>query len=268
MLEVAGNNDTLSLVCNSLDCPAQKVKNLNHFLKRLGVKGIAESTITKLIKKDMLKTPSDFYSLSYGRLVQAGFTQRTSALINARIMMVPNADQEKDNAKLMNMAADNWKKKLDIPLATFIASLGMDGAGREVGRLLADKYGDIDKIQKLSVKELEEIDGIGSVIANSVNKFFKNNNREIHTLLQFINPVIPQIKIGKFTDKTFVLSGKFSNGKKTLQALIEDNGGKIKGSVGKSLDYLVAGDGSGAKTDKAKKYGITILTEEELEKLV
>jgi len=64
--------------------------------------------------------------------------------------------------------------------------------------------------------------------------------------------------------KSFCVTGTLSQGRKVIASMIEDNGGKIKSSVGKSLDYLVAGENAGSKIDKANKNGVTIISEEEL----
>ena len=266
LIEKKGANGALTLICNNADCPAQGTKNLNHYLKILGAKGIAESTINKLVDTGLVQKRSDFYKLTLNNLLNNGFPERTSILILARIWMISSPEQEKNN----NILKEKLKKItiITIPIDKFIASFGMDGAGKEVGRLLSKKYGDFDKIRNLQYNDLEAIDGIGSVIAKSVHDFFSINKNEVNQLLQFINFEIITKKSGPLKDKSFVLSGALDMGKNYWKKQIEDNGGEVKSSVGKKINYVVAGPGSGAKSDKAEELGIPIIDEEDLEKML
>lgn len=266
LIEEAGSNKALALVCDNAECPAQNIKNLNHYLKILGVKGIAGSTINKLADAGLVQKRSDFYKLTLDTLLNNGITERTAVLILARVWMIPSPEQEKDNSVLK----DKLKSisTIIIPMEKFFASFGMDGAGKEVGRLLSKKYHDFDKIRSLTTSDLEAVDGIGFITANSVVNFFQTNKDEIDELLKFVIPEAPKGKSGKFNGKKFVLSGSLSMGKEFWKTEIENQGGEVKSSVGRRIDYLIAGDGSGAKSEKAEKLGIPILEEEEIEKML
>lgn len=266
--EVTGSTDALSLVCTSSFCSAQMVKTLNHYLTVIGVKGISESTVSKLIDAGMLSERSDFYDLWYDKLVVAGFTKRTAFLIDARIQMIPAPEAIKDNAKLITMLINSHQEPVVIPMAKFIASFGMDGAGKEAGRILTKKYGDFDKIRNLSISELENNDGIGTKTATIIYNFFKNNSSEIDKLLKSVKLEAPIVKNGKFSGKKFVLSGSIDGGKSYWRKQIELQGGEIKSSVSKKIHYVVAGDGSGSKSDKAKNLNIPIIDTDELEKML
>jgi len=161
------------------------------------------------------------------------------------------------------MDAHNEKKK--VPMAKFIAAFGMDGAGKEVGRILTETYGDFSKIRNLSVSQLEAIDGIGPITANSVHNFFNDNEAEIDELLKHLELEAPTIIDGKFSGKKFVLSGSLDGGKGYWKQEIEAKGGLVKSSVSKKVDYLVAGDGSGSKSDKALALNIPIVDTDMLE---
>ena len=268
LLEDKGSAGALTLFCDNAECPAQGIKNLNHYLKILGVKGIAESTISKLMDTGLVQKRSDFYNLCEVSLYANGFTKRTTILILARIWMISSPEQEKNN----DILADKFKlqqiKKLSIPMDKFFASFGMDGAGKEVGRLLSKKYRDFDKIRNLSIAELESVDGIGNTIANNVVDFFNKNEKEVDELLRYVILEEPKGKSGKFDGKKFVLSGSMDMGKEYWRTEIENNGGEVKSSVSKKVDYVVAGPGSGAKSEKAGELGIPILEEEELETML
>jgi len=261
-----GNNDSQSLVCNNVDCPAQNIKNLNHYLKAQDIKGIAEKNIERLVDNGLILKRSDFYNLTLETLLNSGITERTAILTLARIWMIPNPEQEKDNTVLKNKL--KTISKITIPMEKFIASFGMDGAGKEVGKLLSKKYQNFDKIRNLTISELESIDGIGFTIAQNVVDFFSKNKKEIDALLQFIIFETLEKKSGKLDGKTFVLSGSLEGGKAMWQKIIEEQGGIIKSGVSKNIDYLISGEGSGLKTTKALELGIPILTTDDLEKLL
>lgn len=264
LLEDKGSHGALTLFCDNADCPSQGIKNLNHYLKILGVKGIAGSTISKLMDVGLVQKRSDFYKLTLGSLMY--FTMRTKILILARIWMIPSPEQEKDNRVLLDKL--HKIKTITIPMDKFFASLGMDGAGKEVGRLLSKKYRDFGKIRNLGVAELESVDGIGNTIANNVREFFDKNKKEVDELLKYVILEVPKGKSGKFNGKKFVLSGSMDMGKEYWRTEIENNGGEVKSSVSKKVDYVVAGPGSGAKSEKAGELGIPILEEEELETML
>ena len=85
-------------------------------------------------------------------------------------------------------------------------------------------------------------------------------------MLQFVEPELPQT--GALTGKTFCFSGGFEQGKRYWEQRVEELGGKTTSSVSKKIDYLVAGPGSGSKSEKAKKLGIEILDVAKLEELL
>jgi len=266
LLENNGSGNSLALVCDNAECPAQNIKNLYHYLKTLGCKGIAESTINKLADAGLVVKRSDFYKLTLKTLLDSGITERTAVLILARAWMISAPEQEKDNVVLRNQL--KTISTITVPMEKFFASFGMDGAGKEVGRLLSKKYKDFDKIRNLTINELETVDGIGFTTAQSVTDFFSKNRDEVNELLKFVILEAPQGKSGKLNGKKFVLSGSLDLGKGYWKEQIENIGGEVKSSVGRKVDYLVAGDGSGAKSDKANELGIPILDEEALEVMI
>jgi len=265
---VDGNNGTLSLVCYSSTCSAQQVQNLDHYLKRIGVKGIADSTISKLCEAGLVKKPADFYKLTLDKIKDIGFKERSATLILARIKMIVAPEQEKDNYLLQVLLNKIKDIKIPIKMETFIASLGIDGAGRELGRIMAEKYDSFDTVRKISAAELESHDGIGPITASSVYHYFRDNEEQINDLLQFIEIKIVEKKRGKLDGKKICLSGSLEGGKAKWKTLIEDNGGIVSSSVSKKTDFLCAGEGSGSKSDKAIKLGVSVITTKDLEKMI
>jgi len=266
-----GNDGAQSLICmnkNNL-CSAQNIKKFNHFLTTLGCKGIAESTIEKLIDGGLLKQFADFYDLRVDTLVAAGFTYRTALLIVARVNMIHEPEQIKEDILLEREIEDTiHNKELVFPMDKFFASLGIEGAGNSTGTILSQIYGDWNKIISATEEELKEIDGIGPISAKEIVSYFKEHKEEIADLVEYIVFEAPKSS-GKLKGKTFVLSGKLDGGGKSFwKNKIEEQSGIIKGSVGKSVSYLVAGSGSGEKSEKARKLGIEIIDVKKLEVLL
>jgi DNA ligase (NAD+) len=265
--EVDGANDALSLVCNGDFCPAQNIKNLNHWFKILGAKGIAGSTIEKLIDAGVVQKPGDFYRLTVQGLLDVGFTKRTAMLIVARVWMINAPEQMKDEDTLMQMIGGATCVRIKTTMAKFFAAFGMKNAGREAGRILEKEIGGWDEIKNATVDELEAFDGIGGVMAQEIVQFFTKNEKMVEDVEQYFRFAVPKSG-GKLDGKTFVLSGSLDGGKSKWKNAIEGLGGTVKGSVGRKIDYLVAGDGSGAKSEKAEELGIKILTVKDLEKML
>jgi DNA ligase (NAD+) len=107
---------------------------------------------------------------------------------------------------------------------------------------------------------------VGEITAEAISSYLKENAKEIDDLLKFVDPIVPKSG-GKLDGKTFCFSGGFPDGKKYWEKEVEDRGGKCSSSVSKKTDYLVAGPGSGSKSEKAEKLGIPILSTDELSKM-
>jgi DNA ligase (NAD+) len=265
---VEGNNNAVSLICDSPTCPAQQVQNLDHFLKRMGVKGIAEKNIEKLCEYGLVKEPADFYKLTLESIMGIGIKERSATLILARIRMINNPEDEKDNSILIATLKAIKNKKIKVKMETFIASLGIESAGREMGRILSENYSDFNIVRNLKQEELERFDGIGPITAENVVKYFKESSSIIDNLLEFIEIIIPEKKSGNLNGKIFCLSGSLPGGKTRIKEIIESSGGKVSSSVSKKTNYLVAGEGSVGKSSQAEKLGVPIVTVEDIERML
>ena len=266
--EIEGQNGASSLVCDNDQCPAQNIKNLNHWFKILGVKGIAEKNIEKLIDAGVVQKPGDFYRLTVDGLISNGFTKRTAILIVARVWMVKAPENIKDNDILIDSIKEHQDSgKIKVGMGKFFAAFGMQAAGKSAGEILEKEIGDWSKIKTSTISDLEVFDGIGPVMAQEIVSFFQKNKDMIEDVEQYFE-FETKVAGDKLEGKSFCLSGSMEMGKAYWKSQIEAQGGVCKSSVGKKLDYLIAGDGSGNKSIKAESYGISILTEEDLEAML
>ncbi len=264
-LEEGGTEGMLELTCTNAECPAQNVSTLCHYLSTFGVLGLGESRVAQLVEGGAVAMPADFYRLDMKKAQSCGLSPRQSMLAIGGIQMITSPDKLKAD-ELEKQIATAKKSKKPIPLWQLFASFGIDAAGKSAGKALSDHFGSFDAIRKATVEQLEAVDDVGTKTAETIQAYLAKHADEIDDLLQFVEPQLP--KTGKLTGKRFCFSGGFSEGKRHWEQIVEDLGGKCAGSVSKKTDYLVAGSGSGSKSEKAEKLGIPIISVDELQKLI
>lgn len=240
--------------CTNSACPAQLIRNLEHFVSRdaMDIVGLGINTVEQLVNKDLIKNIADLYTLKKSDLLDLeGF-----------------GDKKADN--LIN-AIQGSKTQ---PLYRLITGLGIRGVGQVAAQDLAKHYKNLDELSKASKEELESIEGFGPNIAESIVEWFKNKeNQEILRKLKD-NGIWPQAEQKEegpqpLEGLTFVLTGTLPNLTRTeVKDLIEAKGGKVTSSVSGNTDYLVLGEDPGSKYDQAQKRGIPTISEEELKKLI
>lgn len=264
----SGNKD---LLCKSADCPAKHIKGWLFYVQTVGGKGLGGSAMEKIVKAGLVKRLDDLYGLTVDALVkQAGFSDRQATLALATIWQVPpGPESENDQLKAAIVEAQKVKQQIDAP--KFFKALGIPGAGETAGKVLVAHYGDLDSVRFAKEEDLQKVAGIGPTTAKSIADWFKVYNPDVEHLLMYVEPILP--KKGKLTGQNFVLTGAFTKGKKHWEKLIEDQGGNIQSSVGKTTTYLIQehgkSDGSPSdKEQKAAKYGTKVISVADLEKLL
>jgi DNA ligase (NAD+) len=239
--------------CTGLDCPSQRVETLFHFAGRgaMDIEGLGYQTIIALVERGHLNDVSNIYELTRENIAELdGFAEKSI-----------------DN--LMG-AIERSKER---PLGALLTGLSIPHVGGTTAYQIAAEVGSIDKLKTMTAEDLGALEGIGPIIARSIEAFFaQERNLEIIEKLQRsgVDPVeVPVTREGPLLDKTFVLTGSlegFSRSEATRA--IEERGGKVTSSVSKKTDYLVAGADPGSKLAKAEQLGIEIVDEEGLTKLL
>lgn len=259
------------LYCQNAACPAKNVGNLSHYLSVFGVKGLGESTIEELVDNGLVTYPADFYMLEVDEIVaKSGLSERQATLAVAGIHMISNPSSTKDNAKLLVKIDKARNKRKKIQAGRFFACLAIAGAGKGTGKALIEHFGDFDSILNATVAELVEVPDVGETTAQVVKDWLDegfgyghSGYKMIDNLLEHVELELP--KTGKLSGMSFCFSGGFEGGKRKWELLVEDQGGVIKSSVGKTTTYLVEGDNAGSKVAKATSLGVKILTIDDLE---
>lgn len=244
-------DDESVLRCPNTDCPAQLLKSIIHFASKdaMNIDGLGPAIVSLLLEKNLINSVADLYILKKEQLTELDRFAEKSAdnLINA-------IEQSKSNN-----------------LDRLVFALGIRNIGAKAAKLLCARFKDIDSIINASAEEIEQIDGFGEIMAENVEKAFREPHR-LEIIERFreygLNMVYESASDGsdmRFEGKTFVLTGTLPTMKRRdAQELIEKFGGKVSSSVSKKTDYVVAGEDAGSKLKKAQQLGIQILTEQEL----
>jgi DNA ligase (NAD+) len=199
----------------------------------------------------MVKNVADLYKLTKGDLLKLERMGEKSA----------------DNV----LAEIAESKKL--PLERVIYGLGIRFVGERTAKFLAEHFGSLDAIMNATADELEEVNEVGPRIAESIVEFLADeHNRKLVGDLRKAGLTFSGQKKEKGTKlagKTFVLTGTLvRHTRDEAKSMIEDEGGRVSGSVSKKTNYVVAGADAGSKLDKARELDVTVIGEEELEKLL
>ena len=259
-----GHEINQELMCLNENCSAKQIKSFVFFLSSLGVKGLGESSLEKMLESGIVKSFSDLYTLKLEDLINTGeFSERQATLALACIHMIKPLE---DNDLLIDLINKSFKQKKKVPAWKFFQGLGISGAGKTVGKLLFDCFPNIEALIKVDTDQLTNIEGIGEKTAQNIVEWFAKNQFLIENLCQHLELEYP--KKGKLTGKTFVLTGSFDPGKSYYESLITQNGGKVSGSVGNKTDYVVFGPNAGSKLEKAKMNNIPLINSEELKSMV
>ena len=160
------------------------------------------------------------------------------------------------------------------PFTNLLTALGIRDVGKSVAALLAEHFMNIDAMIKASEEDIASIEGIGNVIARSVYEFFQNDEN-LHLIENFralgFNMSISNSAMidDKFHGKVFVFTGTLSSmTREQAGERVMALGGKVSNSISAKTDYLVAGDKTGSKLQKAEKFGVKIINEQEFMQLI
>ncbi len=238
-----------ALRCVSTNCPAQRTRSIIHFASRgaMDIEGLGDMIVEQLVNEGLIKNTADLYFLKYEDLVKL------------------DRFAEKSAQNLID-AIEGSKKN---PLDRLLCGLGIRLIGAKAAKNIAQHFGNMEAVMKASVEDVLSIDDVGEKMAESLVHYFGEPETKAlieRMSLAGVNMIAEQRSIGGALEgKTFVLTGTLPTLKRSeAQKIIEDNGGKVSGSVSKKTDFVVAGDEAGSKLDKANALGVAVITEAEL----
>lgn len=247
--------DEVDIYCVNVDCPAQLVRSVEHWVSRgaMDIVGMGERQARQFVETGLIRSIPDIY-----RLDHASFTEREGY-------------GEKRVANLLSSIAESKER----PLERVITALGIRGIGVVAAQDLARHFRSLDALAAATFDDLRAVEGIGPNTAQSVVDFFNTPaNRQLIAELALLGVRTRDDRAAEpqgdaLAGKTFVITGTLDGiTREAAQALIEAHGGKVTGSVSKKTDYLLAGAAAGSKLTKAQTLGVPIVDVAGLQQLL
>lgn len=257
--EVRQIADAKALYCTNPECQAKKIKSFTLFVSRdaMNIEGLSEATLEKFIARGFIHEFADIFKLEHfadEMKEMEGFGEKSCKNLVASI-----------------------EKARTTTLPRLIYGLGVQNIGVANAKMLAKQFHyEIEELQKASAEELSVIDGIGEVIAKSIEEYFNDDKNQ-----KMLKNLLAEVIIEKpaennnaqiFEGMNFVITGSvehFAN-RNEVKAVIEARGGKVTGSVTGKTNYLINNDttSNSSKNKKAKELNIPIISENEFLKLL
>jgi DNA ligase (NAD+) len=235
---------------NDVSCPPQIKGRIEHYISRkaMNIDSLGPETVDDYYQRGLIHNIADLYTIQVQDINGDG-------------------SREKSAQKIVRSIADS----VNIPFERVVFALGIRFVGETSAKLLARYFKNIDALSSATLDDLQQVDGVGEVIAQSVKNYFSNetNKQIISRLREFgIQMSLSEEAISSHTDKlaakNIVISGVFTHhSRDEYKQLIEQHGGKNVGSISGKTSFILAGDNMGpSKLEKAQKLGIQIVDEE------
>lgn len=243
--------EAIARCSGGLVCPAQRKQALRHFASRraMDIEGLGDKLVDQLVDAGLVRTAADIYKLDAAAL--AGLERM--------------ADKSAANV----VAAID--KSRATTLSRFVYALGLRHVGETTAGDLAKHFGTLDALLAADEHALLEVRDVGPVLVQSILQFFaESHNQDVIAQLRaagvhWTEAAPRQALRGKFSGLTFVITGTLPTlSRDAAKALIEEQGGKVSGSVSRKTSYVVAGVDPGSKLDKAGELGIPVADEQQL----
>jgi DNA ligase (NAD+) len=241
---------------NRRDCPGQAFQKVKHFASKgtMDIEGFGEKAAMRFLDEGLIKDVADIYDLTAERLVSL---DRFGEISARNLLMAINASRER-------------------PFKRVLFALGLPGVGFVTAEALAEHFGSIDALRRASPEEIEEVEGVGPIMAVQINESLADD--ATWALVEKLRTKGLRLEAdaserrqegGPLEGKTVVLTGALPElTREEAAALVKSAGGKVTSSVSKKTDYVVAGESPGSKLAKAEKFGTEILDEAGLRRLV
>ena len=242
---------------NDAGCPPQIKGRIEHFISRkaMNIMSLGPETVDEYWSRGLIHNVADLYDLTVIQITGGNKSRRLSA---ENVIKGIEASKQ-------------------VPFERVVFALGIRFVGETSARLLARHFKNIDALMSATMEELQEVEGIGEVMARSVMSFFQNekNLAIVERLRQYgLQMSLSEEQMTAASDrlagKSIVISGVFEHhSRDEYKQIIEQNGGKNVGSISGKTSFILAGDNMGpSKLQKAEKLGIPIVSEEEFLKII
>lgn len=245
--------DEAVIRCVNIDCPAQLLKNIEHFASRpaMNIDGLGEAVVKQLVENRLISTVADLYGLQQQDLeMLPGFAKVSAS------KLIANIENSKTNSP-----------------DRLLFALGIKGIGQKNAQLLMKHFGSIEKLSETPPEEISAVENFGDILANNIfTALHEPHMTELIERLKSygVNTVYQSdVKSDKLAGLTFVITGTLPDmTRDEAKTLIEQNGGKCSGSVSKKTSYVLAGEEAGSKLTKAQQLGVTVISQQQLIEMI
>ncbi len=243
----------VAIRCPNRSCPAVVLARLKHFVSKGGmeIEGLGARLLEQLVEEGLVMDPASLWHLD---------SQRLASLPGWGEVSAANLMRQLEEAKAR-------------PLSRVLFALGIPHVGERAARILAARFRTMEALMAAPAEELETLEGIGPVIARSVRAWLDDpENRELIARLREAGLRMEEPE--QVTEEepleglTFVLTGTLSRPRPEVKRRLEELGAAVTGTVSARTSFVVAGENPGSKLDRARKLGVRVLSEAELEDLV
>ena len=243
---VVRDEDGVHIRCTGAECPAQLLRNLTHFASRdaMDIDGLGPAVIEALERAGLVKTPADLYHLD---------AEQVAAL-------------DRMGQKSAQNLLDAVERSKSSDLSRLLCAFGIRQVGTKAAKVLAAKFGSLDRLAGASAEELTAIDDVGAITAQYLTEWFASPQSQ-HLIAALkeagVNMESTAAPTGeRLAGLTFVLTGELSAcSRKEAGEKLEALGAKVSGSVSKKTSFVVAGEAAGSKLHKAQELGVPVLDE-------
>ena len=252
--------------CVNAACPAQLVRNVEHFVSRgaMDITGLGIKIVEKLIEAGLVNDVADIYTLR-----------------RADILAAVTKKDRKTEKEPPGKIADNLLAAIQVsrqqPLSRLLTALGVHGVGEVSAADLSRAFPSLDLLALANQDQLQQVEGVGPNIAEAIVDWFgRERNQKVLEKLKTAGvwPVNQPSQnntsrsAGLLSGMTFVVTGTLPTfSREGVKEFIESHGGKLTDSVSKNTSYLVLGEAPGSKYQKAQALGVKVIEEEELKKI-
>ena len=242
--------------CTNIHCPSRLERAILYWCRKLGMDGIGEKLAEQLCSSGLVSSLADLYRLE---------------------------DRERELIALERMAqksASNVLEELDstrsMTFSTFISALGLPRIGPEIATLVCSEVRDLEELIQMTedreeaIRRLVSIDRVGETVATLLLDGISERKDaiiDLHDQIEIIQGE-KQTSEGVLSGSTFCITGTLSRPRKEISLSIKSQGGKVVSSVSGSLGFLVAGESSGSKLERAKRLGVRVISESELDEML
>ena len=242
---------------NDASCPPLIMGRIEHFISRkaMNIQSLGPETVDEYFNQGLIHDAADLYTLTEEQLLNETASNRKSA------QKILQSIQESRN----------------VPFERVLYAIGIRFVGEIAARTLARHFGHIDALASATAESITEINGIGTVIAQSVIRFFSEPKNQ--AFVQRLKEAGLQMQISEeqanaqsnlLQGQSVVISGVFKHhSRDEYKAIIEQHGGRNVGSISAKTSFILAGENMGpSKLEKANKLGIRIMNEDEFLKML